>query len=125
MLPLHGHPILKAMAQQAMPWRVELSNASDGSLGTNVPASLQPEDKLTITEGWTGIRTQTQVVNVYLPTELPNDGGPMPVREISRVRITAGPTSGYDGRLLTVAASAIADDGVTVWLKCETTGWAQ
>lgn len=123
MLPLHGHPILRAMARMAMPWRVEISNNSDGSLGTNVPASIQPEDKLTLHESQIGIPQQSQIVNVYLPPELPNDGGAMPVREIARVRVTGGPTDAFTGQVLGVVASAASDDGVTVWLKCQIVGW--
>lgn len=123
MLPLHANPILRAMAQQAMPWRVEISNSEDGSLGANVPASIQPEDKLTLHESQIGIPQQSQVVNVYLPTELPDDAGAMPVREIARVRVTAGPTDAFAGQILSVIASAASDDGVTAWLKCRLTGW--
>lgn len=111
------------MAQQAMPWRVEISNSENGSLGTKVPASIQPEDKLTLHESEIGIPQQSQVVNVYLPTELPDDAGTMPVREIARLRVTDGPTDAFAGQILGVIASAASDDGVTVWLKCRITGW--
>lgn len=123
MLPLQNHPILRAMAQQAMPWRVEISNSQDGSLGSNVPASIQPEDKLTLHESQTSIPQQSQIVNIYLPAELPNDGGTTPVREIARVRVMGGPTSAFDGQLFGVIAAAASDDGVTVWLKCQIVGW--
>lgn len=108
-----------------MPWRVEISNNQDGSLGSNIPASIQPEDKLTVHESSQipGIAQQSQIVNIYLPAELPNNGGTTPVREIARVRVMGGPTNAFSGQVLGVVAAAASDDGVTVWLKCQIVGW--